>query len=70
MVLPLNVLIVEDRLADAELVVHALEQADFAVNWKRVDTERDYLVGLDENPDVILSDHSLPQYDSILRPAR
>ena len=61
---PLHVLILEDRPADAELMVEELRKAGFEPQWRRVETERDYLAVLDLSVDVILSDHSLPQYDS------
>jgi PAS domain S-box-containing protein len=62
---PLNVLILEDRPADAELMVEELRKAGFASEWRRVDTERDYLSALDSGLDVVLSDHSLPQFNSV-----
>jgi DNA-binding NtrC family response regulator len=62
---PLHVLILEDQPADAELMVEELCKADFAPDWRRVETERDYLAALAPTLDVILADHSLPQYDSV-----
>ncbi|MGD9715385.1 MAG: PAS domain S-box protein, partial [Thermomicrobiales bacterium] len=62
---PLNVLILEDRPADAELMVEELRKAGFAPDWRRVDTESEYLAALDANLDVILSDHTLPQFNSV-----
>src|SRR6266536_2111600 len=62
---PIRVLIVEDNPADAELMVRALRQAGFAPEWERVETEADYLAGLDAAPEVILSDSSLPRFDGI-----
>jgi PAS domain S-box-containing protein len=58
-------LILEDRPADAELMVHALCQAGFAPTWHRVETEADYLAHLPENPDAILADYTLPQFDAL-----
>src|SRR5581483_4671462 len=62
---PLNVLILEDRPADAELMVEELRKAGFEPAWRRVDTERAYVEALHPALDLILSDHSLPQYDSV-----
>jgi signal transduction histidine kinase/FixJ family two-component response regulator len=62
MTLPLNVLIVEDRPADAELMVYELERAGFEPAWKRVETEADYLLGLETHPDIVLADHTLPGF--------
>ena len=59
---PLRVLILEDRPADAELMVYELEQAGFEPAWQRVDTEADYLAQLQPNLDVILGDHTLPHF--------
>lgn len=59
---PLHVLILEDREADAELMVHDLRQAGFDPTWERVDTEADYLAKLDPTLDVILADYTLPQF--------
>jgi hypothetical protein len=39
MATPLKVLIIEDRPADAELVLYELKQAGFAPEWTGVDTE-------------------------------
>jgi diguanylate cyclase (GGDEF)-like protein/PAS domain S-box-containing protein len=59
----LNILIVEDSAADAELVVEHLRGAGFDPNARIVDTERDYLAALTPGLDLILSDYSLPQFN-------
>jgi PAS domain S-box-containing protein len=61
----LRVLIVEDDSADAELMVRELSRAGYAPQWTRVETEAEYVAGLDEKPDIILSDSNLPQFDGI-----
>jgi diguanylate cyclase (GGDEF)-like protein/PAS domain S-box-containing protein len=61
---PLKVLIVEDSVADAEIDVLTLESSGLAVLARRVDTEMDYLLALRDPPDVVLSDHSMPAFDS------
>ncbi len=61
---PLKALIVEDRPADAELMVYELERVGFAPVWRRVDNEADYLAQLGNNPDIILADHTLPEFDA------
>jgi signal transduction histidine kinase/DNA-binding response OmpR family regulator len=65
----LHVLIIEDRPTDAELMVHELQRAGFEPDWKRVDTEPDYVAALetaeDEGLDIILSDYTLPQLDAM-----
>ena len=61
---PLRVLILEDRPSDAELMLHELRRAGFEPDWRRVETEADYLAQLEGGFDVILADHTLPQFDS------
>ncbi len=61
---PIRVLILEDRPSDAELMLYELRQAGFEPDWRRVDTQPDYLTRLQETPDVILADYSLPQFDA------
>jgi CheY-like chemotaxis protein len=62
---PLRVLLVEDRPADAALVVRALREAGFAPDWQRVETESEYLAQLDPAPDVILADYALPHFSGL-----
>ncbi len=62
---PLRVIIVEDKLDDAELMVMRLEEEGFNLKWQRVQTEKDYLKALDELPDLILADWSLPQFSGM-----
>ncbi len=59
---PLRVLIAEDNPADAELVLRELRRAGFEPEWKRVDSEADYLERLQAGVDVILSDYDMPQF--------
>jgi signal transduction histidine kinase len=61
----LRVLVVDDSRADAELVVRALRQAGFDPETRRVDNETDYLAALEQAPDIILCDFSLPQFDAL-----
>jgi len=59
----LRVLIVEDRSADAWLMVEALRHHGLEPEWWRVDTEVEYLARLEAGVDVILADYNLPQFD-------
>jgi signal transduction histidine kinase/CheY-like chemotaxis protein len=61
---PLHVLIAEDRPDDAELMVYELSRSGFEPKWTRVETEEDYLKELQSAPDVILADHTLPNFDA------
>ena len=60
----IRVLIVEDRPADAELIIRELRQAGFEPDWQRVETEPEFLAGLNDRPDIILADHNLPQFSA------
>jgi signal transduction histidine kinase len=62
----LKILILEDVEDDAALVDYALKREKFAFTRIRVDTREQFTDALDSfNPDVILSDHSLPQFNSL-----
>src|SRR5262245_10812494 len=61
----LRVLLLEDQPADAELLLHELRRADFDPLAERVETEAEYVAGLDGAPDVILADYTLPQFNAL-----
>jgi len=62
----LQLVIVEDSHADAELVARNLAKAGLNVHIHRVETERAFVRALKQiAPDVILSDFSLPQFDGL-----
>lgn len=61
----LNILIVEDSQFDAELIILKLNQEGFQFKHQWVETETDYLDALETNPDIILSDWSLPQFSGM-----
>jgi two-component sensor histidine kinase/CheY-like chemotaxis protein len=63
-IIVLEVLILEDRPADAELMVLELRRSGFDPQWVRVETEPDFLAHLDPPPDVILADYTLPELDA------
>src|SRR5204862_4279086 len=61
----LRVLFVEDSLADAFLLERALTRGGFHVVSERVDTAEQMCRALDEREwDLILCDHSMPQFSS------
>jgi PAS domain S-box-containing protein len=59
---PLNILILEDRPADAELMVYELRKAGYNPSWQRVETEDDFRQQLDPALDIILVDYNLSQF--------
>jgi signal transduction histidine kinase/DNA-binding NarL/FixJ family response regulator len=61
----LSVLILEDQGPDFELIDHELRNAGFTVHSQRVETEEEYLDGLDAGPDIILADYSLPGFNAL-----
>jgi DNA-binding NarL/FixJ family response regulator len=61
----IRILILEDNEADAELVRHELRRSGLSVITDRVDSEDGFAAALREfEPDVVLSDHSLAQFDA------
>jgi len=56
----LNILIVEDNPADAELLVRELRRAGIEPVWQRVETESDYLARLHDRIDLVISDLRMP----------
>jgi signal transduction histidine kinase len=61
----LRVLIIEDNPDDAEFLVRELRRGGYTPIWKRVLTERELRESLSSATwDVILSDHSLPEFSA------
>jgi len=60
----IHILMLEDNPVDAELAGHTLRRGGVRFSHIRVETERDFVRELDENPpDLILSDYALPGFD-------
>ena len=60
----LRVLIVEDSLEDAELVLVELKRGGYDVSYERVTTEAEVRRALQTGTwDLIVSDYSLPGFD-------
>ncbi|MES1250261.1 MAG: response regulator, partial [Chitinophaga rupis] len=63
---PLKILHLEDLPADAEMVDRVLRKAQFRFEKQLVLDKSDFIKALKEFiPDVILSDHSLPAFNSM-----
>lgn len=58
----LNLLLLEDSPADAELMIEVLRESGFDPTFRRVESKDAYLRELDQPPDFILSDYSMPQF--------
>ncbi len=61
----LKVLLVEDRAADAELVLHELRRAGYDPEWTRVETEAEFLAQIGQGWDIILADYNLPEFSGL-----
>jgi DNA-binding NarL/FixJ family response regulator len=61
----LRVLVLEDREADGELMIHALRDSNRLIEAQRVSTRDEFVQALRGfAPDVVLSDHSLSAYNA------
>lgn len=62
----LKILLLEDQEDDADLVRRALRKGGIIFDSRRVDNKEGFEKALEEfKPDAILSDHALPQFNSI-----
>src|SRR5882724_10386594 len=61
----LTVLIVEDDPGDGELILRELRRTGFDPQWRRVETERDYLEHLNSSLDLVISDYRMPHFDGL-----
>lgn len=62
----LRVLLVEDSIDDVNLIEHMLKKEGFSFSSLAVETKKDFEKQLLEfKPDVVISDHSLPQFNSM-----
>jgi len=60
----IRVLILEDVEVDAELMVAEQRRAGFDPEWRRAQTEAEYLDSLGPGVDVILADYNMPGFDA------
>jgi signal transduction histidine kinase len=61
----MKILLLEDIPEDAGLIERALKKDKISYSIRRVDTAEEYTAELEKHkPDVVLSDHALPQFNS------
>jgi diguanylate cyclase (GGDEF)-like protein len=62
---PIRLLLVEDSEDDAELLLRALRQGGYSVEYRRVDSGPDLASALiHETWDIVITDHNLPGFNS------
>ncbi len=62
----LAALIIEDSEDDAQLVVRLLKKAGYEVAYEQIETAAQMRAALEQGIwDIVISDHSLPQFDSL-----
>ena len=61
----LKLLIVEDNLDDVHLVLRELHRGGLNPEWTRVESEHDFVAALQNAPDIILSDYSMPRFSGL-----
>lgn len=61
----IRVLIAEDSPDDAELMGRELLKHGLHIEWRRVDTETDFIAALQWPPDLVLADYSMPQFGAV-----
>lgn len=62
----LNILCLEDSPEDFGLINHQLKKAGFQYQSRRVESKEDFIRAMNEsNVDIVLSDHSIPQFNSL-----
>ena len=62
---PLRILLLEDNAADAELISHELQRSGMTIMVTPADSAESFTAALKSfEPHVVLSDHSLGQFDS------
>ncbi|MCW3119393.1 MAG: hypothetical protein JWM28_3475, partial [Chitinophagaceae bacterium] len=62
---PLKILILEDNANDAEIIQHLLLKENLCCQFGLANNKDSYLAALDQlQPDIILSDHQLPYFNS------
>ncbi len=62
----LKILILEDSEYDAELILRVIKKSGLSFVHERIDTREEFIMAMKTfKPDIVLSDHSLPQFNSM-----
>lgn len=61
----LKVIIIEDSPADAELAVASLQRTWRNVDWRRVETQSEFIGELAWLPDIIIADYEVPGFGAV-----
>ena len=62
---PLRVLIVEDNPSDAKLLERELQRGGLVFDSTRIETQQQFVAELENEPDVVLCDWNLPQFNGL-----
>ena len=60
---PVQIVLVEDNWHDAELLKATLQSAGIACSYVQAETEAEFIKALEGEPDLIISDYTLPAFD-------
>lgn len=61
----INALILEDQTDDLELLLYEAERQGLMLNWRRAESEQEFLDHLRADLDLILADFHLPQFSAL-----
>ena len=63
----LRILVLEDNPYDAEIEIALLEKANYACEWKRVESQSEFMACLEKpDYDVIIADYNLPDFNGLI----
>ncbi len=61
----IKILLVEDSGADADFIERELKNSGLDFEISVIQSKAEYIKSIEKSPDIILCDHSLPQFNSI-----